>query len=220
MGQPTEHPHGSGNIVATLRERIANQELPSGIRLREEALSREFGVSRGRIREAFGALEARGLIERIPNRGAVVARLEAGQVEHLFHVREMLEGLCARLATERGKVAIWRKWRKDFGAPMDADLAQERMDLYLARVEGLQGAIIEEAGNPILRDILDGLQDKTRVLMRRMVIVPGRALQGLKEHRLLLEAMARGDAGRAESLKRRNIRSARDAFLQYADFLL
>ena len=46
----------------------------------------------------FGALAQRGLIQRIPNRGAVVARLDLSQVFEIYDVREMLEGLCERLA--------------------------------------------------------------------------------------------------------------------------
>ncbi len=81
------------DIIGALRERIANQELAWGAPLREAELSVQFGVSRARIREAFGALEQRGLIERIPNRGAVVARLEPGQIYDLFIVssRKFLE---------------------------------------------------------------------------------------------------------------------------------
>ena len=59
-----------------LRERIARQDIAPGAKLREHELAAEFGVPRTRIREVFGALESRGLIERIPNRGAIVSRLD------------------------------------------------------------------------------------------------------------------------------------------------
>ena len=60
-------------------------------------------MPRARIREAFSALEQRGLVERIPNRGAVVTRLDLSQVFHIYDLREVLEGLCARLATQNGR---------------------------------------------------------------------------------------------------------------------
>ncbi|HWL27853.1 MAG TPA: GntR family transcriptional regulator, partial [Burkholderiaceae bacterium] len=88
-------------IVDILHKRIVNQDLPPGSKLSEAVLTAEFDVSRPRIREAFGVLEDRGLIERIPNRGAVVTRLEADEIFALFEVREVLEALAARLATEK-----------------------------------------------------------------------------------------------------------------------
>src|ERR1044072_9981144 len=84
-------------LVPVLRERIARHALPPGARLAENDLAREFGVSRAKVRDAFGALEQRGLIQRIPNRGAVVARLDVSQGFEISAVREMLEGLCVRL---------------------------------------------------------------------------------------------------------------------------
>ena len=84
------------DVLDVLRTRIADHDLPPGTKLRESDLAGEFGVSRARIREAFGALEQRGLIERIPNRGAVVTRLDAEQIYGLYDVREVVEALCVR----------------------------------------------------------------------------------------------------------------------------
>jgi DNA-binding GntR family transcriptional regulator len=61
------------------------------------------------VRKALSVLEQRGLVERIPNRGAVVMRLELSHVAHLHDVREAIEGLCARLATIRGDRARWKQ---------------------------------------------------------------------------------------------------------------
>lgn len=211
---------GTLEVVAMLRERIASQQFLSGHRLREQELSEEFGVSRARIRDAFGALEERGLIERIPNRGAVVARLDHDQIFDLFDVREMLEGLCARLATQKSRPADWDDLARSFGAPMAKHVARGELNAYLETYEQFRERMIEAAQNPLLKDMLDSIHDKTRVLIRRIIILPGRASQGLKEHRALLAAMRRGDADAAERLKRRNIASSRDYLERYRDFLL
>lgn len=210
----------TARIVEALRERIASQQVPAGSRLRELALSREFGVSRSRIREAFGALEQRGLIERIPNRGAVVVRLHPAQFYNLFDVREMLEGLCARLATQKADPAHWADLEAAFGSPLEADVLAGRLESYLEAVERFRSRMLEAADNPELREALDSIQDKTRVLIRRIIILPGRAQQGLAEHRAVLAAMRAGDAEAAERLKRRNIRSSRAYLERYEHFLL
>ena len=106
--RPTlSRPHAADALLPALRERIARHELPPGSKLLETDLSREFGVSRAKVRDVFGALEQRGLISRIPNRGAVVARLDLSQVFEIYDVREMLEGLCVRVAVQRSKPASW-----------------------------------------------------------------------------------------------------------------
>lgn len=94
-------------IVRLLRERIASHDLSPGSKLRENELAKEFGESRTTIREVFTALELRGLIVRIPNRGAVVARLNPDEVFALYDVREVLEALAYRLATQNAPVGAW-----------------------------------------------------------------------------------------------------------------
>lgn len=207
-------------IVTALRERIASQEFLSGSRLREKELSEEFGVSRARIREAFGALEERGLIERIPNRGAVVARLDHKQIYDLFDVREMLEGLCARLATEKAAPGAWDDLAEKFGKPMERHVERGALDAYLATYDLFRRRMIAAADNAILTNLLDSIHDKTKVLIRRIIILPGRAKRGLAEHRALLAAMRKGDGREAERLKRKNIASSREYLRRYQDFLL
>ncbi|MCE9642169.1 MAG: GntR family transcriptional regulator, partial [Betaproteobacteria bacterium] len=53
--------HGAAALLPALRERIARHALPPGTKLLETDLAREFGVSRAKVRDAFGVLEQRGL---------------------------------------------------------------------------------------------------------------------------------------------------------------
>src|SRR6059058_6109007 len=76
-------------------------ELVSGTRLRQEALADEFGVSRTPIREALRKLQAGGLIELQPNRGALVRGPSAREIRDAYEVRAELEGLAAELAAQR-----------------------------------------------------------------------------------------------------------------------
>ena len=72
------------DVEQTLRDRIATQQIPPGSKLRESEVAETFGVSRAVVREAFSVLAERGLIERIPNRGAIVSRLDFEQVREIF----------------------------------------------------------------------------------------------------------------------------------------
>lgn len=210
----------SDALVETLRERIVNHDYPPGSKLRENVLAEEFGVSRQRIREAFGVLEDRGLIERVPNKGAVVTRLEVGQILELFAVREVLEGLAVRLAAENADPASWDDLIEAFGVRAEKALAENDLDFYVDIITRFRQRTTQAAGNQVLADQLDSLYDRTKVLIRRLVLVPGRAKEGLRQHQEILQAMRAGDPERAERLKRENLRSAREWFCNYQKYLL
>jgi DNA-binding GntR family transcriptional regulator len=210
----------SADLVKVLRERIARHEYPPGAKLLENDLAAEFAVSRARVREAFGALEQRGLIQRVPNRGAEVVRLDLSRMFEIYDVREMLEGLCVRLAVQNTRPASWQDLVKLFGRPMEKHVRNGEFEDYIANLELLRRRTIEAANNNVLADMLDSINDKTREIMRRIIILPGRAAEGLKQHRAVLAAMRGGNAALAEKLRRRNIRSSREYLERYQGFIL
>lgn len=208
------------DLLQMLRARIATQEIAPGAKLREHELADTFGVPRARIRQALFALEQRGLIERIPNRGAVVTRLDLAQVFRIYDVREVLEGLCVRLATQNVPNESWQDLLGEFRGPMSELLRQGDLDAYCAGYDAFRRRTIEAAANPLLAEMLDSIYEKTQVLIRRILILPGRAEVGLREHIAVLEAMRRGDADEAERLRRANLRSARAYLERYQKYVL
>jgi DNA-binding GntR family transcriptional regulator len=94
-----------GSTVAmvreTIREAILAGDLAPGQRLVEAFLTERFGVSRPSIRAALGRLAAEGIVELVPNRGAIVRQLRRKEIFDRYQIREQLEGLAAGLAAER-----------------------------------------------------------------------------------------------------------------------
>jgi len=84
-----------------LEEAILEGELKPGERLRAEALAQRFGTSRTPIREALLQLEAHGLVEVEPNRGAVVKTFDRVDLRDLYDVRALIEPHAAALAATR-----------------------------------------------------------------------------------------------------------------------
>ena len=207
-------------VLDALRERISRHELPPGSKLLEAALSAEFGVSRACVRDVFGVLAQRGLIRRIPQRGAVVQRLDLSQVFEVYEVREALEGMCTRLATIKMPPESWQDLVEMFSEPIESDIERGDLEAYISKLELLRSRTIEGAHNPVLTDLLDNIQDRTRAIIRRIIVLPGRAKVGLGEHRAVLEAMRRGDADAAEAAKRANIRSSASYLKRYESFVL
>ena len=207
-------------LIEELRRRIVDQTVAPGVPLREQDLATEFGVSRARVRDAFNILEERGLIERIRNRGAMVTRLDPQKVGELFEVREVLEAQMVRLATERAPAESWADLIELFGKRMDGMLAGNDLGAYEDAIHLFRRSCIEAAENEVLSRLLDSLYERTHVLIRRLVLVPGRAQEGMRQHRDILAAMRDGKAEKAERLKRKNIRSAREWFDNYREYLL
>lgn len=207
-------------IVRALRRRILRQELLPGSHLREQPLAQEFGVSRQLVREALVELEVRGLVEREPNRGAVVRRYGLGDLLQMMEVREVLEGLCARIATQNVPPQSWQDLLDLFGAPTEALIAAGDLEGYLANHELLRRRMRDAAASPTLATSLEAYNDRTALVMRRLVLATDRSQQALAEHRAVLAAMRSGEADEAERLKRAQIRSARQALKLYHRFVL
>lgn len=211
---------GAVDVLDILRERIARYQLPPGAKLTENELAQELNVPRTRIRDAFTALEQRGLIERIPNRGAIVARLDPKQVFHIYDMREVLEGLCARLACQNADPASWQDLLDQFNGPVEIAVRNGDFESYTEIYDQFRRRCIQAAENPVLAQALDNIYEKTQVLIRRIVILPGRGEIGVREHRAVLEALRRGDPDEAERLRRTNIRNAKVFLARYMKYVL
>jgi DNA-binding GntR family transcriptional regulator len=92
-------------LVVLVRDMIIAGELTPGERVSEPALCERFGVSRTPLREALKVLAAEGLVQLLPRRGARVAQITAEEVEELFPIMGVLEGLAAERAAERATAA-------------------------------------------------------------------------------------------------------------------
>ena len=88
------------DLAAILQERILSGAIPTGTWLRQERLAGEFGVSRTPVREALRGLQAQGIVEVVPNRGALVCGPTLRDIREAYAVRAELEGYAAELAAD------------------------------------------------------------------------------------------------------------------------
>ena len=91
----------SEQTASHIRDMIVLDELQPGQRLRERNLSEKFNISRTPLREAFKMLAAEGLVQLLPNRGAVVSSLSSEEVQDKLQVLAALESLAGELACQR-----------------------------------------------------------------------------------------------------------------------
>lgn len=84
-----------------IRHKIITLELPPLSAIDEQALMQDLQLGRTPIREALQRLAAEGLVLSIPRRGMFVAEISITDLQKIFELRVVLEGLCARLAAQR-----------------------------------------------------------------------------------------------------------------------
>ena len=89
-GEKSSQPLSAG-LYQEIQKDILSGELPSDTKLTEAAICKRYGVSRTPVREAFRQLEADGLIENIPNRGAFVTGLSKRDISDLWDLRTLFE---------------------------------------------------------------------------------------------------------------------------------
>lgn len=190
-----------------LKNDIVIGTLRQGSKIVEEELARQYGISRGPLREALHRLESSNLIVRIPHAGARVVTLSQQMMREIYEVRESLEGLSARLAAQRISDeqidALWQLLGAHEKAIEEAD-----GKIYFQR-EGnfdFHFRIAEASGNKWLTERLYAdLYQLIRMCRHQSAQIPERPGKALAEHRHILEAISQRDAELAEMLMRRHI---------------
>jgi len=92
----------AARVYAHVKERLLDGTFPGGSLLSENELSQQLGLSRTPVRQAFVQLEAEGLLELYPKRGALVVPVAASEIEDVFEARLLVEEHCARRAANAG----------------------------------------------------------------------------------------------------------------------
>ena len=202
----------AARVYAHVKERLLDGSFPGGALLSENELSQQLGLSRTPVRQAFVQLEAEGLLELYPKRGALVVPIAASEIEDVFEARLLVEEHCARraaaagaaLAAELGGLISEQERAIAAGAGGMTDFA--RADRRFHR------AIVHAAGNAILTRLYDALRDRQqRIAAVALARNPSDAERFIDEHRSIAEALGNEDATAACELVSAHLRSAREA---------
>ena len=199
---------GSGRVAAesALRSAIADGDLLPGARLVEADLVAMLGVSRGNVRLAIEALDAEGLVERIPNRGARVRVISTDEAVAITEARMALEALIARKAAERVTDAEADRLRAHLHA-MAAAVESGDVLKYSELIQQLHGMVAEAARHPVAADLVGLLQAQLVRHQFRLSLRPGRPRVSLGELSELVDAIRARDAARAEAAAATHFRS-------------
>jgi DNA-binding GntR family transcriptional regulator len=185
----------SSQVLAVLRDMIANERFHPGARVNVEELTRELGVSRTPVWEAIHRLEQEGLLVRIPHRGVFMAELTLEQARDLYEVRQPLEAMAGRLAAQRIDDATLRRMEQLLERQR---LIVERGDVvaYSRSDFEFHAAVYDAAGNPYLQEVLERLKAQMRPLSLHVEAI---LRELLEDHERLLAALRCRDPDRAEA---------------------
>jgi GntR family transcriptional regulator of vanillate catabolism len=175
-------PSQTVRVQLRLRELILGGELKPGARIAELTLVERLNASRTPIRMALVRLQEEGLLEALPHGGYAVKDFSEADIHDAIELRGTLEGLCARLAAERGVTTVLMSEARDCVEQIDALLAVPSLS-----EESFGGFVLARSTGPDARDALVVAQ---------------------AQHRAVLDAIRQREGARAESLMREHARNA------------
>jgi len=192
-----------------LRQEILSCRILPGSHFTEPELIERFSVGKASLRIALQRLVQGGLIVSIPRQGYRVVPVTVKDVEEIFELRLLIEPHAARLAAGRVNRAQLERLEQICRGQMPGDVGNQ-IDFFLEANKSFHMAIAVASGNERLQRTLSGLLDE----MTRLVAL-GFGIQRVrpnidKDHTMLIQHLAEGDAVAAEAVTRRHIETFRD----------
>ncbi|MHB2266044.1 GntR family transcriptional regulator [Aliihoeflea sp. PC F10.4] len=175
-----------------LEQLIVEGAFSNGERLDEIKLSQRFNVSRTPLREAFQALAASGLIDLQPRRGAFMRYPAFEEVIEMFEVMAEIEAFCGSLASRRVTPKLIDRLSQTV-AECECAVAADDSGAYYRANEVFHFLIYEASGNAFLAKEAGRLHRRLKPYRRMQLKVRGRMVQSLAEHRLILDALVKGE---------------------------
>lgn len=171
-------------VARKLREAILLGHLRPGDKLDQNEIAETLGVSRSPVRDALRTLSAEGLVEVYPHRGAVVAELSADELEEIFLIRRILEGIAARLAVQSlnaDQIVELRQILDEIDRTND-------LDSWLELNRRFHHTLYQAAGRPRLLSMVENLRNTTVPYVRQFIATSKHKETSQASHRRILKA--------------------------------
>ena len=201
-------------VLERLRALILTGEYGPDERLVEEQLAERLGVSRTPVRQALTMLEAEGLVEIAPNRGATVCSFSIEDVWDIYDLRAVLEGHAARRAAGRIATSELARLReltgKMEGLAGRFEDHEEEIRTLVGLNQEFHGIIVEASRNRRLQRLINRTVEIPLMFKAFFWYTPHERVISNHYHRQILEALEKGDADRAEIIMRQHVYEGRD----------
>ena len=207
---PSDKQSLTAKVYDYIRNGILDGSYKDGDYLVETRLADELQVSRTPIREALKQLELEGLALSMPNRGVVVKAITQNDIDDMYNIRQILEGLAAYWAAQR----ITEEQLNALSEKLDF------MDFYTGRGGAEQLSkldnefhelIFKACDSRMLSHILTSLHQNTRRARTSSLTIPSRPGDSLKEHKAIFAAIKAGDPDAAKVAMENHVKNAHSA---------
>jgi len=202
----------SDALYVSLRRAIVTGKIFPGAPLKEMEVSRQAKVSRTPVREAFRKLESESLLLRMPGRKFVVASPNRGEIEEIFLVRSVLEGLAGRIASSKmgsDHLGALKKIVKN----MEKGIRENQFALVVESNLEFHKLIVRICDNHVLAQTLNRLWDTIRMLSTASLGNKFWIGNAVKEHKRIINAFERKDGSFVEKLIRDHVIHAGKIFI-------
>ena len=201
-------------VAARLRTLLVEGRIAPGAKLNERVLAEQLRVSRTPLREAIKLLAQEGLVDLLPNRGAVAVKLTETDIVHSFEVLAGLEAMSGELAAQRIGAAQLAELRAKHHEML---AAFERRDLsnYYRLNAAIHAGINEAAGNPVLGATYARINARVQSLRFRTNQDEAKWRLAVDEHSQMMQALTERDGPRLARILSGHLQHKRDSVLQF-----
>jgi DNA-binding GntR family transcriptional regulator len=187
----------SHRVAGVLQNAIRNGVLKKNDKIDELALAKQLSVSKTPVREALRVLEAKGLVEIVPRRGAFVKGFDSKTFADVANLRSVLDGLAVRLAMEN---ADQSQWIAQLRRSTD-DMRKSRGGTSLNELHSDFHRILTQAsGNSLLNEAISRLQAQVTTFINVIHELYDDPAAMADEHDGVIDVIISGDAAVAEAL--------------------
>ncbi len=186
-------------VTTRVRDMIIEGRLQPGSRINETQLGQSLGVSRTPLREALKTLASEGLLELVPQRGAVVREFSLQDVAGILEVTKALEQLAGRLACERGTEGQIAEVRRLHDEMMRYYTRRERLAYYKLN-HTIHASIVAMAGNPTLAEMHATLQARSKQIRYVGNSAPEKWAGAVSDHEEIITALEQRDPERLAAI--------------------
>jgi DNA-binding GntR family transcriptional regulator len=199
-------------VAQQLRQMLVEGRVAPGAKLNERELCEHLRVSRTPLREAIKMLAAEGLVELLPNRGAVALQLSEADVGHTFEVMAQLESMNGELAAQRATQAQIDEIRA-LNDEMLAAYTNRDLPGYYALNARIHRAFNLAANNPVLTGLYETINARVQALRYRTNQDEGKWQRAVGEHSRMVELLAARDGAGLSNLLSQHLLHKRDVVI-------
>jgi DNA-binding GntR family transcriptional regulator len=212
----------SKEVYLRLREAIVSGAFAPDMRLYEQRLAADLGVSRTPVREALAMLDAEELVVSENNRGTVVRRISLEEVQENYEVRAVVEGYAARLAAgriSRGQLDDLRALDEEMKqAISDRGTPPEQQVTTLGRLNAeFHQIVATAAGNRVLARTVQFLLNTPLYARAYHAYADLSKRASIFDHDRMIELFGTGDGDAGEQFWREHLYRGRDYMIEHLD---